>query len=202
MHLCPSLNEGQSLLHLEQSVCLSSAGSTCYHISFKGNFSDSWKLGKCSNETLLFIMSASLRAPCFRACGRSPFLFCNLFSNTSFSKQQLTLISAWNWLAPGPLISKKSKLCCCTDRCMFFSMFYGCSLGGGGLGVQIVWGGGEPHETLKAGKSWASAAGSSSVFSLKWNSLAGILEEPGVRVKWTVREVVVLLQKTKNRENL
>lgn len=25
--------------------------------------------------------------------------------------------------------------------------------GGGGLGVQIVWGGGEPHETLKAGKS-------------------------------------------------
>lgn len=199
MHLCPSLNEGQSFLHLEQSDCLFIAGTTCYHISFKGNFSDSWKLGKCSNETLLFIMSASLRAPCFRACGRSPFLFCNLFSNTSFSKQQLTLISV-ELTDPRPSHLSKSKLCCCTDRCMFFSMFYRCFLGG--LGVQIVWGGGEPHETLESGKSWASAASSSAVVSLKWNSLAGILKEPGVRVKWTGREVVVLLQKTEERENL
>lgn len=107
MHLCPFLNEGHSLLHLEQSVCLSSAGSTCYHIFFKWNFSDSWKLGKSSNESLLFIMSASLRVCCYRACGRSPFLFFNLISNTSFSKQQLTLLSVWNWLAPGSFISKR-----------------------------------------------------------------------------------------------
>lgn len=105
--LCLSLKKGQPLLPLEQSYCFSSARSTCCHISFKGTFSDSWKLGKCSDEMLLFIMKASLRSLYFRACARSLFLFCNSISNTSFSKQQLTLISMWNWLAPGSLTSER-----------------------------------------------------------------------------------------------
>lgn len=101
-----SLNKGQPLLPLEQSDYLSSARSTCCHTSFKGIFFDSWKLGRCSDEMLLFIMKASLRSLYFRACVMSLFLFCNPISNT-FSKQQLTLISTWNWLAPGSHISKR-----------------------------------------------------------------------------------------------
>lgn len=102
-----SLNKGQPLLPLKQSDYLSSARSTSYHVSFKGIFSDSWKLGRYSDEMLLFIMKASLRPLYFRACVMSLFLFCNPISNTSFSKQQLTLISPWNWLAPGSLISER-----------------------------------------------------------------------------------------------
>lgn len=129
---------------------------------------------------LLFIMSASLRAPCFRARGRSPFLFCNLFSNTSFSKQQLTLISVWSWLAPGPLISKRascavSQTDVCSLVCLIVDFFWE-------VGLQVVWGRGKSHDTLESDNSWASTAG---IIFLKWKSLVGILKEPEERVKWT-----------------
>lgn len=175
--LCLSLKKGQPLLPLEQSYCFSSARSTCCHISFKGTFSDSWKLGKCSDEMLLFIMKASLRSLYFRACARSLFLFCNSISNTSFSKQQLTLISMWNWLAPGSLTSERLSYavpCSLTwvegegGVCFFFG-------GVRGVGVQCVWDGGNHHKTLESGRSWGSAAGSSAVVSQKWSSLDGIM---------------------------
>lgn len=144
---------------------------------------------------LLFIMSASLRAPCFRARGRSPFLFCNLFSNTSFSKQQLTLISVWSWLAPGPLISKRascavSQTDVCSLVCLIVDFFWE-------VGLQVVWGRGKSHDTLESDNSWASTAG---IIFLKWKSLVGILKEPEERVKWTGKEVV--FRTRKRRENV
>lgn len=122
--LCLSLNTGQPFLPLEQSDRLSSAGSTCFHISFHGIFSNSWKLGKCSDEMLVFIMKASFRCLCFRACARSLFLFCNPVSSTPFSKQQLTIRSMWNLLTPGSLISKR----------VLHVLYHGWRAGGAGFG--------------------------------------------------------------------
>lgn len=99
---------------------------------------------------LLFIMKASLRSLYFRACVMSVFLFCNPISNTSFSKQQLTLISPWNWLAPGSLISERVScaVVACSlawvegrrERVGFFGRVRDVS-------VQLVWDGRDHHKT-------------------------------------------------------
>lgn len=115
----------------------------------KGFFSDPWKLGKCPDEMLPFIMKASLRSWYFRAYVMSLFLFCNPISNTSCSKQQLTLISMWNWLAPGSLISKRVScaLACSLAwleggrwRLVFFGRLRG-------EDIQLVWDGGDHRKT-------------------------------------------------------